>query len=315
MTHARSRSGPLVWGLLILGGCSAEEGAPVLGRSAALEVGGECLIGDETLEHACLHANYGPFTTVTAQVYPGFVFSDINSPHTAFTVELPAAGSGFAGAVLVQPTAAGEFGFLLDQPMEVTLYDSSGAQVDPVGSTPGDAGICPQLNHIVVYALSDTETYTLALGSATASSPLLVAEYLGAEANCEVSCDPLTLVASRSYHPAAWQDAELTLDHEVVFELPRKLVVSEGKAGSGLALMTISAEGHEVVCRYRGNGRKRYVFQKCDNGAVPGDDMEADFLTLHVKRGVNTGPEQRTTVEVTLQPECEGGHEHDHEEE
>jgi len=225
-------------------------------------------------------------------------------------VELPAAGAGFSGGVLYQPTVSGEFGFLLDQPLDVSVYDSSGALVDPVGSARGDADLCPQIDHVLVYALSDAETYTLVLASATSSSPVLIAEYLGEEASCEVSCEPLTLVASRTYRPAAWEDAELTLDHDIVFELPKRLVVTKGNAGLGLSVLTVSAEGNDVVCRYRGNGRKRYVFQNCSDGTRPGDDVEADFLALHVKRGGNDGPRQRTTVELTIQPECDGDHDH-----
>jgi hypothetical protein len=260
-----------------------------------------------------LHANYGPFATVTAQTYPGFVFQDVNTPHTTYTVELPAAGAGFAGAVLYQPTAAGEFGFLFDQSLDVALYDSSGALVAPVGSAPGEAELCPQINHVVVHALSDAETYTLALASATQASPALNIEYLGQEASCDEACEPITLVASRTYQPAAWEDAVLILDHHIVFEIPQRLVVTEGKAGFGLARLTVSAEGLDVVCRYRGNGHKRYVFQSCSNGAVAGDDIEAESLHLRVKRGGNAGPNQRTTVELTIQPECEDHHEHEEE--
>jgi hypothetical protein len=315
MTRVLPTSCGWAFGLALLGGCAAEapqggkevEGAE--GISQALDVDGECLIGDETLEHACLHALYGPFETVTAQEYPGFVFTDVNAPHTAFTVELPASGSGFAGAVLYQPSTPGEYGILFDQTLDVAVYDEVGALVTPVGTAPGDEAICPELDYVTVYALSGGgATYTIALGSATDSSPVLIAEYLGAEASCEEACEPFTLVASRTYDPPAWEDAELTLDHHVVFELPQKLVVTEGKAGFGLTTLTVSADGEDVVCRYRGNGHKRYVFESCDNGAQAGDDIEAEYLKLHVKKGK---PNQKTTVELTIQPECD----HDHEEE
>jgi hypothetical protein len=299
------------FGLALLGGCAAEEPTAVEGTLQSLEVNGECLIGDETLEHACLHALYGPFETVSAQEYPGFVYNDVNAPHTTYTVELPAAGTGFAGAVLYQPSTAGEYGFLFNQALDVAVYDGTGSLVAPVGTAPGDEAICPEIDYVTVYALSGGgTTYTIALGSATEASPVVIAEYLGQEASCEEACEPLTLVASRTYHPAAWEDAELTLDHHVVFELPKRIVVTEGSAGLGLAQLTVSAEGEEVVCRYRGNGFKRYVFQSCSNGAEAGDDIEAEYLKLHVKRGL---PAQRTTVELTIQPECEGDHEHEHE--
>jgi hypothetical protein len=279
-------------------------------QSDALEQDGACLIGDETIEHACAHATFGPFSGVTAQAYPGFVFSDVNAPHTAHTITLPTDGAGFSGAVLFQPTVPGEFGFMLDAGRPLEVRDSAGNLLTPVGTAPSDPALCSLIAQVHVYALLDTETYTLVFPSTGDDTVQLITEYLGAEASCEVACEPFTLQASRTYRPAAWSDGELSFDEHVVFELPKRLVVTQGNAGNFLAQLSYWHDGEEVVCDYRGNGRKRYVLECCSNGAVAGQDVEADALRLHVQRGANNGPNQTTAIEVTIQPECVP-HDHD----
>jgi hypothetical protein len=276
---------------------------------SALEQGGECLVGDETLEHACLHMKFGPFQTVSTQPYPGTVFNDINTPHTAYTMTLGAQAQGFQGAVLYQPTVTGEFAFLTDGAAAVSVFDGAGSPVTSVGVAPGDGALCAEIGQVAVFALSDTETYTLVMGSEADVDPTVVVEYLGAEASCEEPCEPLTLTAARSYGPPSWVDDERVLEHHIVFELPTTIPVVEGRAGSGLVLFSFANEVEEVDCRYRGRGRRGFVFHDCSNGAQPGDDVEAEYLKLRVARGGNTGRGKTTAVELTIQPECDHHHE------
>ncbi|AUX39045.1 uncharacterized protein SOCE26_004270 [Sorangium cellulosum] len=71
---------------------------------SALE-GGECpLLGEEAIEHTCIHAGAGPFVTVTAGANPATTTTDVSAEHTAYTVNLVSSGAGFGGRSSTRPT-------------------------------------------------------------------------------------------------------------------------------------------------------------------------------------------------------------------
>src|SRR5688572_4623066 len=121
--------------LLLAAGCSAggvDAGAGSSGPAEAqiaLDQDGECLVSDEVVEHSCLHANYGPFAATAAQAYPGTVFSNIDTPHTAYNVTLPGSGGSYRGAVLYRPAASGDHAFFMMPGVPLSLITSGGTAV------------------------------------------------------------------------------------------------------------------------------------------------------------------------------------------
>jgi len=118
-----------------------------------------------------------------------------------------------------------------------------------------------------------------------------------------------TLVASRSYSPSAWTDADYTVNGRVGFFVPAELPVTEGDAGSGWAWLTFTRfeEGDLVTCRYRGNDTgTAYAFARCtgeDDGTVPvvaGDMVSVSTLNLHVHSGCNECGTTRVELSLDL---------------
>ena len=301
------------------------DGEGIGAQPLALDEGEVCLVGEETLEHACLHALYGPFASVTAQAYPGFVYTDVNAPHTAYTIGLPAAGSDYQGAVLYQPAASGDFAFLLSEDTALAVYDGAGQPVAAEGVQSIDPAVCSAMSHVHVFHLEDTETYTVVLGPTGSASVQAVIEYMGEEGGCE-ACEHAHLVASKSYGPPPrWEDGVAVLDHPISFEIPGEIPVTEGNAGNRWVTLRFRLGGGPVVrCRYRGGAdvpypstpeeleaASRYVFSHCNNGMVAGDDAEADQFRLRVLHGGNAFQGERTEVELELEDEACHGHEHE----
>ena len=105
-----------------------------------------------------------------------------------------------------------------------------------------------------------------------------------------------TLVASRSYSPSAWIDADYTANDKVGFFVPSELPVTEGDAGGLWAWLSFirTEEGDLVTCRYRGDDTgTAYAFARCtgeDDGTVQvvaGDLVSVTALNLHVQSGCN----------------------------
>ncbi len=112
----------------------------------------------------------------------------------------------------------------------------------------------------------------------------------------------LTLVASRSYKPAKWQDAEAG---KTSFILPSRLPITSGGADKRKVQLTyVKADGKKVTCSYQGVKDKNrldfpfYNFLKCSNGLLPGDRANASSLTLHIDSGDKK--DGQTVVTLTL---------------
>lgn len=278
------------------------------GIQAATE-GELCLVSEHVVEHACQHANFGPFASVGAASYPGPVFASISSPHTAYAVALPASGAEFLGQVLYQPPATGAFAFLLNPDLGVEIYDSSGALVPPVGEQLVAPQVCGQLSTAVVYQLDETETYNVVAGPAPTASYLAIVEYLGTAPSCD-ECEHVDLTASLSRHPRSREDASVVLEHEVLFEIPEEIPVTEGIAAGSRATLKFSHAGDWSRCRYLGSPSRSdaLLLASCSHGYSAGDDAEADAFELRVD---STGPCGVLRLGLEIHPEaCE-----DHEDE
>lgn len=148
--------------------------APAPARADAPE---ECTaVVAEATSHTCQHASFGPFQDVQAQPHPGFVFTDVNAPHTFYTISLPADGPG---AVLYQPAVTGTFAIYLDEKHPVTVLDSAEAEIPvrlehPISSCPDPESI----TWVRVHELDETETYTLVIGPAADGVASIAVEFL-----------------------------------------------------------------------------------------------------------------------------------------
>ncbi|WP_164017663.1 hypothetical protein [Pyxidicoccus trucidator] len=80
----------------------------------------------EVTEHACLHAELGPFEPVTAAALGAPVFADVSAPHTAYNITLPAAWyCGWGGRVAFIPDESGEFAFLVSRHRGLRIFDAA----------------------------------------------------------------------------------------------------------------------------------------------------------------------------------------------
>jgi hypothetical protein len=110
--------------VLLLAGCGAteeqqspESPAPVTQQSELLAACQDTEELGEVAEHACIHAEYGPFESVTAAPLGGPSFVDVSLGHTAYNVTLPAIHYkkwtvGYAGSVIYTPEETTEYALL-----------------------------------------------------------------------------------------------------------------------------------------------------------------------------------------------------------
>ncbi|XYH97159.1 hypothetical protein ACMHYB_56895 [Sorangium sp. So ce1128] len=288
---------------------------------SALE-GGECpLLGEEAIEHTCIHAGVGPFVTVTAGADPATTTTDVSAEHTAYTVNLVSSGAGFGGAVLYTPDGDGDFAIFLDPSVNVSVLDSSGTPVAIEEDVSIDPAECASLSRALVVELSSAETYTIVFEPSSEQSALVLIENL-AEFNAP---EGILLTAARFYDPSSLVVAEEGVEHPFTFELPSEIPVVSGNAGKGWVVFA-HRDGESdpfTYCFYQGGASvwhpttpadvaagEKYEFVACTDDAVPGDDVVADHFKLSVLKGDQQAG--TTTVELLILDEGCGGHEHEH---
>jgi cysteine-rich repeat protein len=168
------------WALCVgfsLVGCAKPESPPAPAElRQALPEG--CTTFDETpmTEHSCGHAEFGPFSVVSASVSREFPAAspNVNSVHTHYTVTLPPGGS--EGTVKYRPQRSGEWAFYVAPATPVTLLDATGSSVPVLMQQPIHS--CSLLNHAYVFNLTALATYRLVLGSSGSAAPAVVIEKL-----------------------------------------------------------------------------------------------------------------------------------------
>jgi hypothetical protein len=133
----------------------------------------------EVVEHACLHAQHGPFTTVDAAAPGASGAPDVSAPHTAYHVNLVAVGGAFSGELAFTPDETTDVAILVDPDVPVVVLDAGG---DPIEIEEERAiTTCPALARASVLELEGGVTYRLQLGPATAAQALLLIEEVAHE--------------------------------------------------------------------------------------------------------------------------------------
>jgi hypothetical protein len=303
--------------LLLSAGCAVGTGAGGSDEFAetqeALEVGGECVVADAVIGHTCGHATFGPFQSVTAQPYPGPVFTDISAPHTAFHISLPASGGQYQGAVLYAPGASGRYAFFMTPGVTLSVVDGSGTPVPLAIESEVPAELCGAIEHVAVFELDSSQTYTLIHGPAPAASVQMIVEFIG-EGSCE-SCAGVDLDASLSLLPWSRQDGEVELDEPLSFEVPGEVEVIDGNAKIGTTTLSFrSGNGPLVHCLYVAKPvHNHFELVGCTGGFGEGDPAEADYFKLRINPGAALFGPLFVELEIT-EAGCEDDHDDDHEE-
>lgn len=143
----------------------------------------ECkAVADAATAHTCVHATHGPYDTVVAQKYPGFISVEPGAPHTYYTVSLPEGSDTERAAVRYWPLASGPFAIYSkgDFALEVVRI-SDGASIPlrfehAVNSCQDPAS----LTKARVFELDENEDYYLVLGPTAEPTVALVIEHLAA---------------------------------------------------------------------------------------------------------------------------------------
>ncbi len=129
---------------------------------------------DEVIEHGCEHAELGPFASITAGQVGGATSPNVNTPHVAYVITLPADGAAFAGQVRYRPVESGDYALLVDPDVDVTVLDGSGAEVEIEEER--DASACPALSRLYLVELEAGLEYRLVFGPTPNSEALLLIE-------------------------------------------------------------------------------------------------------------------------------------------
>jgi hypothetical protein len=80
----------------------------------------------EVVEHACIHAELGPFESVTAAALGQPVLVDVSAPHTAYNVTLPGARwCGWGGRLSFIPEESGEIAFLVSRHRGLRVFEAA----------------------------------------------------------------------------------------------------------------------------------------------------------------------------------------------
>jgi MYXO-CTERM domain-containing protein len=133
--------------------------------------------------HTCGHGANGPFVSAPAQSYPGFVFTDISSSHTYFTLTLSGEAGQNRSAVLYAPGQTGVYPFYLKEQYPFSVLSSAGEEVSllfehAVSCGSGGAG-SGSLEWVKVYELLRSETYTIVFGPTDDETASVAIEYQG----------------------------------------------------------------------------------------------------------------------------------------
>lgn len=151
---------------LVLAGCTATSADVEAQAEPQLASQEESLAAcgpelEETVEHACYHGDNGPFININAGALGSPTLPNVNLPHTAYQVSLPAAqGSTYAGAVTYRPIESGEYAFLLGRKRGLRIFDGS-VEVSRECTTLIDETACGSLRRAVVADLEAGKVYRL----------------------------------------------------------------------------------------------------------------------------------------------------------
>jgi uncharacterized protein (TIGR03382 family) len=116
------------------------------------------------------------------------------------------------------------------------------------------------------------------------------------------TCGEVTVVASITYHPHAWQDFTSDVPN-TSFAVPATLPVIEGNAGNGHVWLSFRQDGgDETKCLYQG-AETAYLFHHCTVGSVvAGTTVVADHVTVRVQNA--DAHHAKTTIGTRLGTPC-----------
>ncbi|QRK04427.1 hypothetical protein JQX13_29715 [Archangium violaceum] len=161
---------------MMLTGCGTTEAES---QEAALETQQQELLAactdttelEEVAEHACSHAVYGPFQSVTASPLGTVSFVDVSLPHTAYVVTLPAKtnGCGYGGAVMFTAEESGEYAFLLSRVRGLRIFQGD-VEITRECRYSIPSEICSDLRTAIIADLEAGQDYRLEFESITAAN-------------------------------------------------------------------------------------------------------------------------------------------------
>ena len=141
-----------------------EQEAALASQERSLDACGETETLEEVAEHACIHAENGPFQSVTAAAPGAPVLVDVDLPHTAYHVTLPGTWGHYRGSLHFTPEETTDYAFLLSRHRGLRIFD---------GNTPValecryqvPANVCSTLRTALVAELEEGKTYRLEFGA------------------------------------------------------------------------------------------------------------------------------------------------------
>lgn len=116
---------------MLMTGCGAteletpEEARELSAQEQELIAACDAAETEEIVEHACIHAENGPFQAVTAAPLGTTPFVDVNQPHTAYNVTLPGRPGNYGGSVIFTPEESTEYAFLLSRYRGLRIFDGN----------------------------------------------------------------------------------------------------------------------------------------------------------------------------------------------
>jgi hypothetical protein len=182
----------------------------VVTAPASLEAGCSRL-APPLVEHACFHAQFGPFVTVAGSATRTFPATapNVNTSHTHYSVTLPGSPGSNEGTVKFRPARTGDWAILASPDVSLLVLDAAGATVPTLLRHAVPAGECAVLRDVHVVSLVAGQTYRLVLGPSAATSIGLVIEKLSdfeafffADADGDGFGDPDVGVATSCVAPA-----------------------------------------------------------------------------------------------------------------
>jgi hypothetical protein len=148
-------------------------------QEESLEVAAVCEEDPEIIEHSCFHGDFGPFMAVAAAPLGSTTIPNVNAPHTAFNITLPAdATYEYAGSVTFRPTETAEYAFFLSRRRAFRIYDGD-TLVSRECASFIDEESCGSLRRMVIADLELGKVYRLEFKAAlerNASFTLVIEE-------------------------------------------------------------------------------------------------------------------------------------------
>lgn len=163
-------------------GEECDDGNATPGDGCSADCQAECSeVGGAATDHTCQHGAFGPFVAAPAQVYPGFIYTDVSSPHTYFTLTLTGQASVDHHGVIFYPAVSGDFAIYMKTNFPLSLRKSATGEGLPVflEHAVSTCAVGDSLTWVKTFKnLSDHVEYTLDIGPTADATVSLALEYL-----------------------------------------------------------------------------------------------------------------------------------------